>query len=69
MVKPTHTYANLRDGDLLPIGAAARWLGVSVSTLRRYDKDGLIVPVRTAGGQRRFSGAALKALRDRTAVA
>lgn len=43
------------DGDtLLSIGDAARMLGVSVDTLRRYANDGLIPVVRTLGGQRRF---------------
>jgi len=40
--------------DLLPIGDAARLLGVSVETLRRWDRGGRIPSVRTLGGQRRF---------------
>lgn len=40
--------------DLLPIGDAARLLGVSVETLRRWDRGGRISSVRTLGGQRRF---------------
>lgn len=40
--------------DLLSIGEAARLMGVSVGTLRRYDADGKISSVRTLGGQRRF---------------
>ncbi len=38
----------------LTIGEAARILGVSVETLRRWDADGKIDAVRTPGGQRRF---------------
>ncbi len=38
----------------LPIGEAARILGVSVETLRRWDADGKITAVRTPNGQRRF---------------
>ena len=40
--------------ELLSIGAAARRLGVSVNTLRRWDERGLITSTRTLGGQRRF---------------
>ncbi|WP_041596179.1 IS607 family transposase [Halothece sp. PCC 7418] len=34
---------------------ASKQLGVSVSTLRRWDKEGKIKSIRTPGGQRRFS--------------
>lgn len=40
--------------ELLPIGEAARILGVSVETIRRWDRDGKILSTRTLGGQRRF---------------
>ncbi len=40
--------------DLLPIGDAARLLGVSIETLRRWDRGGRISSVRTLGGHRRF---------------
>lgn len=46
------TYA--AEDELLPIGDAARLLGVSVDTVRRWDRDGLIESTRTLGGQRRF---------------
>jgi putative resolvase len=40
---------------LLPISALAKAIGVSVGTLRRWDKDGVLKPkVRTAGGHRRY---------------
>jgi predicted site-specific integrase-resolvase len=45
---------------LLPIGAAARALGVSTSTLRRWEASGKLTPVRTEGGQRRYDLAALR---------
>jgi excisionase family DNA binding protein len=36
------------------IGEAAQILGVSVSTLRRWDKEGKISSIRTSGNQRRY---------------
>lgn len=36
------------------IGQAAKILGVSASTLRRWEKAGLLVPERTQGAQRRY---------------
>jgi len=44
---------------LLPIGAAAQALGVSTSTLRRWEASGRLTPARTEGGQRRYDLAAL----------
>lgn len=40
--------------ELLPIGEAARILGVTVDTVRRWEGDGKIPAIRTLGGQRRF---------------
>ncbi len=40
--------------DRLTTNEAAKFLGVSTSTLYRMEKQGLIEPVRTPGGQRRF---------------
>lgn len=48
--------------ELLPIGEAARILGVAVETVRRWDKAGKIASVRTLGGQRRFRRADVEAL-------
>jgi MerR family transcriptional regulator, redox-sensitive transcriptional activator SoxR len=39
---------------LLSIGDLARRTGLSVSAIRFYEANGLISPVRTSGGQRRF---------------
>lgn len=47
----THTY---HEDELVPVGVAATILGVSVSTVRRYEADGKIVGVRTLGNQRRY---------------
>jgi molybdopterin-binding protein len=38
--------------DDIRIGEAAEMLGVSVESLRRWEKDGRLEVVRTAGGQR-----------------
>jgi excisionase family DNA binding protein len=40
---------------------AAKFLGVSISTLYRMEKKGLLVPIRTPGGQRRFCREQLEA--------
>lgn len=40
--------------EWLAIGKAARRLGVAPSTLRRWEREGRIAPIRTAGGARRY---------------
>jgi putative resolvase len=40
--------------DLLQIGDAAKLKGVSINTLRRWEEEGKILPVRTEGGHRRY---------------
>ena len=45
---------------IVPIGTAAKALGVSTSTLRRWEASGRLVPVRTEGNQRRYDLAALR---------
>ncbi len=40
---------------LLSIQQAARYLGVSIATLRRMDREGVLAPLRTAGGHRRYT--------------
>jgi predicted site-specific integrase-resolvase len=42
------------------IGEASKALGVSISTLRRWEGEGQLVPERTTGGQRRYDLAKLK---------
>ncbi len=54
------THENLEDHKV-SIGEAARITGVSISTLRRWESQGLIAPTRTLGGQRRYS---VKGLQD-----
>ena len=46
--------------EQLPIGEAARILGVAVETVRRWDREGLIKSTRTLGGQRRFTRAEIE---------
>src|SRR3990172_7592938 len=40
--------------QLFTIKEAASILGLSIATLRRYDKIGILSPVRTPGNQRRY---------------
>lgn len=44
----------------MSIGEAAKFLGVSQSTLRRWEGEGKLLPERTPGGSRRYSLAVLK---------
>lgn len=39
---------------IVAIGEAAKELGVSISTLRRWEKSGRLTPIRTASGHRRY---------------
>jgi excisionase family DNA binding protein len=43
------------DRKLLNSRQAARYLGISLNTLYRMEKGGLINPFRTPGGHRRYS--------------
>lgn len=45
---------------IVPISTAAKALGVSTSTLRRWEASGRLVPIRTEGNQRRYDLAALR---------
>jgi excisionase family DNA binding protein len=57
---------------LVSVGEAAKILGVSVQTLRRWDREGKLVPLRTAGGTRRYELSTLRrepAKEDRITVA
>ena len=40
---------------LLSIQEAANILGVSTKTLRRWEKKGILIPIRTSGNQRRYT--------------
>lgn len=55
------------DTELLTIGEAARRLGVSIGTLRRWEAQGKISARRTLGGQRRYTPDAVEAARPKVA--
>lgn len=57
-MEPVH----VSESEMLPIGTAARLLGVSVDTVRRWERDGKIKGRRTMGGQRRFPRAEIDRL-------
>ena len=51
---PARTYDE-PEIPLVSIGAAAHLLGISISLLRFYEAEGLILPARTRKNQRRYS--------------
>ena len=44
----------MEEGKLIPVGEAARRLGVCAATVRRMSERGVLDSIRTAGGHRRF---------------
>lgn len=48
--------------DEVPISVAAKEIGVAPSTLRRWERDGIIKPARSPGGQRRYDLDELRAV-------
>jgi MerR family transcriptional regulator/heat shock protein HspR len=48
---------------LYSIGEAADILGVSVPTLRLYEREGLIIPLRKSSGHRLFTGRDIERIR------
>jgi excisionase family DNA binding protein len=48
----------------VPIGVAASRLHVSVDTVRRWETEGKIASTRTPGGQRRFTIAEIKRVKN-----
>jgi len=53
----------MKKKEFLSAGEAARALGVSVKTIQRWDKAGLLPVIRTATNQRRIPVAALEEMR------
>ena len=58
----TYTYT---ETVLIPIGEAARLLGVTIPTVREWERKGRLPAVRTPGGQRRFRVSDVQALLTR----
>lgn len=48
--------------DLIPIGEAARMLGIAPSALRYYEERGLVAPAARIGGRRMYGRAELRRL-------
>ena len=44
-----------KDEPIYSISGAAKLLGISIATLRVYEKEGLIIPFKTEGNQRHYS--------------
>ncbi|GMR09988.1 MAG: hypothetical protein BMS9Abin28_0809 [Anaerolineae bacterium] len=51
--------SNRSTNRLLTARDAVEFLGISLSTLNRIEKQGLLVPFRTPGGHRRYAQAML----------
>ena len=47
--------SNAIRGRILNARDAVEYLGISLSTLNRIEKQGLLVPFRTPGGHRRYA--------------
>ncbi len=46
----------LTENSLLKVGEAAKFLGVSIDTLRRWEEKGVLTPFRTPGSTRLYTG-------------
>src|SRR3989344_5624583 len=46
--------SSVKSGKYLKIGQASKTLGVSIDTLRRWEKSGKIKPVKSSGGTRLY---------------
>lgn len=53
---------NTQQEEWLSTADATKRAGVSVSTLYRYEEAGLLSPVRTPGGHRRYRASEIDAL-------
>lgn len=51
-------------GEVFVISVAAELAGMHAQTLRTYDRMGLVTPMRTHGGGRRYSRADVELLRE-----
>lgn len=55
---------DMSDAKVMVISAAAKLAGMHPQTLRQYDRLGLVQPVRTPGGGRRYSVRDVALLRE-----
>src|SRR5438132_4142534 len=62
--RPATAPARAQDGGGFRIGEVARALGVSPSTVRAWERKGLIRPERGTGRHRRYAAADIDRLRD-----
>lgn len=53
----------MSDSELIPPREAARRLGVTVKTVRRWVELGHLTPVRTPGGHYRYNAVEVEAIR------
>lgn len=53
-----------QDGEVFVISVAAELAGMHAQTLRTYDRLGLVIPMRTRGGGRRYSRRDVELLRE-----
>lgn len=66
--KPSLAVGDNGKRNLLSIGEASEYLGVSIDTLRRWEKKGRIEPYRSPGGHRHYSKIDLDKLFDKKYV-
>ncbi len=59
------TFRQRKPAEFLSIGKAAELLGVSIQTIRRWDRSGKISSIRSPGGHRYFNKRDLKKLFDK----
>jgi len=52
----------MADKGMISIGQMAARTGLAVSAIRYYEAEGLVCPIRTAGGQRQFRRADIRRL-------
>ncbi|MFE3798830.1 MerR family transcriptional regulator [Nocardia tengchongensis] len=69
MSDPAHAPLPPAGQAVYAISVAAELSGVGIQTLRLYEQHGLISPVRSEGGTRRYSGADLARLARVSALA
>ncbi len=55
--------SNIKSDPVYTIGIAARLLGISVSLMRTYEKEGLILSARTDTGRRLYSDIEIEKVR------